>query len=152
MGNEHQDECIFCSALQQKDGLENLVIWRSKLAFVILNRYPYNNGHLMVVPNAHKPSLEFLDPETRSELMELTSQAIMLLRRVYNPQGFNMGVNIGAAAGAGIAEHVHMHLLPRWSGDTNFMSTVAETRVMPEDLTATYRRVRAAWLELFAPQ
>jgi len=105
----------------------------------------------MIVPNEHRSSLEQLSAETRMEIMELTSQSITLLRRVYKPQGFNVGINIGAAAGAGIAGHVHLHLLPRWSGDTNFMSTVAETRVMPEDLTATYRRLRAAWLELFAP-
>jgi ATP adenylyltransferase len=150
MGNEHQDGCIFCSVLQQEDGLENLIIWRGNRVYVILNRFPYNNGHLMVVPKVHQPSLELLDADTRSEMMELTSQSITLLRQVYSPQGFNVGVNIGAAAGAGIAEHVHLHLLPRWSGDTNFMTTVAETRVMPEDLAATYRRLRAAWMELYA--
>jgi ATP adenylyltransferase len=147
-GHERQSDCIFCSALLQEDGLENLIVWRGQLAYVILNRFPYNNGHLMIVPNQHQPSLEMLETAVQVEIMELTSQAIRTLREIYHPQGFNIGMNIGTAAGAGIAEHVHLHLLPRWTGDTNFMSTVAETRVLPEDLATTYRRVRAAWLEL----
>ena len=113
---------------------------------MILNRYPYTSGHLMAVPYEHLPSLDLLDAETRAEMMELTNKAIQVLRKIYTPQGFNIGINIGAAAGAGIAEHVHMHIVPRWGGDTNFMSSLANTRVLPESLEETYTRVRQEWL------
>lgn len=137
--------CIFCQALSKQDDLENLVLQRGALAFVILNRYPYTTGHLMVVPTAHKPSLEDLSPEARAEVIELVSHAVSVLRKVYQPDGVNIGVNIGSAAGAGVADHVHFHVLPRWVGDTNFMSTVGETRVLPENLSDTYQRLRSAW-------
>jgi len=140
--------CVFCSALEQPDSVENLIIARGELAFVILNRYPYTSGHLMVVPNAHQSSLEALRPAARSELMELTNLAIQVLQQVYHPEGFNLGMNIGSVAGAGIAEHVHMHVVPRWGGDTNFMSAVAGTRVLPESLEDTYLRLRAGWREI----
>lgn len=142
---KHEAGCVFCSAATQADNTENLIVARAQQAFVILNRFPYTSGHLMAVPFQHQPSLELLDPETRSELMELTSRAINVLRSVYRPQGFNIGVNIGEAAGAGITEHVHMHVVPRWDGDTNFMSTLSETRVLPESLEDTYQRVKEAW-------
>jgi len=137
--------CIFCDALAQEDNHGNLIVARGRFAFVILNRYPYTSGHIMVVPNAHQPSLELLDPNTRAELMELTSRSLKVLRSVYRPEGFNIGVNIGAAAGAGVEAHVHMHIVPRWVGDTNFMSTLASTRVLPEALEDTYHRLREAW-------
>lgn len=137
--------CVFCTALEQPDGPENLIIARGSLAFVILNRYPYTSGHLMVVPNAHQSSLDALDPASRAEIMELTNQTIQVLLNIYHPQGFNLGMNIGSVAGAGIAEHVHMHVVPRWGGDTNFMSAVADTRVLPETLEDTYQRVLAGW-------
>lgn len=137
--------CVFCLAAQMEDSPENLIVHRGEHSFVILNRYPYTSGHLMVVPYAHVNTLEALPPEARAEMMELVTQAMSVLRKIYNPQAFNVGANIGEAAGAGIAAHVHMHIVPRWSGDTNFMSTLAETRVLPEALEETFARVRAAW-------
>lgn len=127
------------------DGPVNLIVFRGAHAFVILNRFPYSNGHLMVVANAHLSSLDLLDAPTRTEMMELVNTSIMALRKVYHPQGFNIGANIGSAAGAGIADHVHIHVVPRWHGDTNFMSTLGETRVLPEELELTYQRLSEAW-------
>lgn len=146
--NNHDkvEGCVFCNALGQMDGPENLIIARGQLAFVILNRYPYTSGHVMVVPNSHQSSLETLDTAIRSEIMELTNRTMQVLQQIYHPQGFNLGMNIGSVAGAGIAEHVHMHIVPRWGGDTNFMSAVAGTRVLPESLEDTYLRVQAGWL------
>jgi ATP adenylyltransferase len=134
--------CIFCLAQEREDSAENLIAHRGERAYVILNRYPYTSGHLMVVPFGHKATLEELDPQTRAEMMELTTRCMTLLRKVYNPQAFNMGANIGEAAGAGVKEHVHIHIVPRWAGDTNFMSTLGETRVLPELLADTYQRVK----------
>lgn len=140
--HEKENGCVFCSVQAETDSLENLIAFRGKNAYVILNRYPYTSGHLMVVPFEHKPNLEELDPETRAEIMELTSRCMAVLREIYQPQGFNMGANIGKAAGAGIAGHVHIHIVPRWAGDTNFMSTLGETRVLPEALEDTYQKVK----------
>ncbi|MHB8778697.1 MAG: HIT family protein [Anaerolineales bacterium] len=140
--HEKENGCVFCSVQAEADSLENLIAFRGKNAYVILNRYPYTSGHLMVVPFEHKPNLEELDPETRAEIMELTSRCMAVLREIYQPQGFNMGANIGKAAGAGIAGHVHIHIVPRWTGDTNFMSTLGETRVLPEALEDTYHKVK----------
>jgi ATP adenylyltransferase len=137
--------CVFCKAQDQPDGLDNLILHRDQKAFVILNRYPYTSGHLMVVPFVHVSSLTELDADTRAEMMELTNQTMTLLAQEYSAQGFNIGVNIGEAAGAGITEHVHLHIVPRWTGDTNFMSTLGETRVLPETLEDTYQRLKAAW-------
>jgi ATP adenylyltransferase len=142
---DKSSDCVFCLAIQQQDGFENLVLHRASRSFVILNRYPYTTGHLMVVPNIHQPTLENLDPETRQEMMELVNLTMVVLRQVYHPDGFNIGANIGVAAGAGIASHVHLHVLPRWTGDTNFMSTIGGTRVLPEELSQTYQRVLSSW-------
>jgi ATP adenylyltransferase len=141
--NDNKEEgCIFCIAHEMQDSAQNLIAFRGERAYVILNRYPYTSGHLMVVPFEHKANLEELDPPTRAEMMELTTRCMTVLRHVYNPQAFNMGANIGEAAGAGVKEHVHIHIVPRWLGDTNFMSAVGETRVLPELLEDTYQRVR----------
>jgi ATP adenylyltransferase len=146
--NQHSADCVFCSALEQADGPANLIVARGGRAFVILNRYPYTSGHLMVVPNAHRAALEELDAHTRAEMMELSNQAILILQAVYHPQGFNLGMNIGEVSGAGIADHIHMHIVPRWGGDTNFMTSLANTRVLPESLPDTYQRVRQSWEEV----
>ena len=139
--------CIFCIKPAQAPGCDddNLIVRRGEHAFVILNRYPYNNGHLMVVPYLHAPSLEYLDAPILAELMSLVKQSLVVLRAVYNPHAFNMGMNIGEAAGAGITEHVHFHVVPRWAGDTNYMTVVGQTRVIPEDLPETCRRLSATW-------
>jgi ATP adenylyltransferase len=143
--HEKQEGCIFCKALERTDNEDNLILKRGELAFVILNLYPYTSGHIMVAPVAHQPSLEDLDPESRAEMMELVSQSILVLKKIYRPQAFNVGANIGEAAGAGEPGHVHLHIVPRWTGDTNFMSALGETRVLPEALEETYRRIRAGF-------
>lgn len=138
-----EEGCVFCNAQAMKeDSPANLIVERGKLAYIILNRYPYTSGHVMVVPFDHTATLEELDPATRAEMMELTARAMTVLRKIYNPEAFNLGANIGEAAGAGVKEHFHIHIVPRWKGDTNFMSTLAETRVLPEALEETWRRVR----------
>lgn len=137
--------CIFCDMAAEHRDAENLIVHRGPLAFVILNRYPYNNGHMMVVPYQHVSTLESLDAPALSELMLLAKQALAALRAMYQAQAFNLGVNIGTPAGAGIADHVHMHVVPRWAGDSNFMTTVAATRVIPEDLNETYQQALKHW-------
>jgi ATP adenylyltransferase len=145
--NSKEDGCIFCSAPEKADSAENLIAFRGEHSYVILNRYPYTSGHLMVVPFQHEAGLEGLDPQTRAEMMELTARCMTVLRRIYRPQAFNMGANIGEAAGAGVKEHVHIHIVPRWAGDTNFMTAIGETRVLPESLEQTYERVKNSFLE-----
>jgi len=143
----HKGECVFCDVYEQIEDQRNLIVFRGRKSFVVVNRYPYTSGHLLVVSNAHQPSLEDLDATARAEMMELATHALRVLRRVYQPEAFNVGANIGKAAGAGIAGHVHLHVVPRWSGDTSFISVLAETRVLPEEPAETYRRLRAAWDE-----
>lgn len=144
-GNNPKKGCFLCESQLAPDEPENLIVCSAKHSFAILNQYPYTSGHLMVVPNQHIGILDELDKQTRSELMELTSQATQVLTEVYHPQGFNIGINIGEAAGAGVVGHLHIHVVPRWYGDTNFMSVLGETRVLPEDLETTYRRIRETW-------
>ena len=124
---------------------ENLIVFRGEHNFVVLNRFPYTSGHLMVVPCRHVPDLAGLDNEAASELMALTRVSERHLRATYRPDGLNIGMNIGESAGAGIAGHIHMHVLPRWAGDANFMTTVGQTRVLPEDLNVTWRRLKEAF-------
>jgi ATP adenylyltransferase len=140
-----EDGCIFCNAQEKEDSAENLIAFRGERAYVILNRYPYTSGHLMVVPFAHQAHLEDLNPQTRAEMMELTTHCITVLRKVYHPEAFNIGANIGESAGAGVKSHVHIHIVPRWGGDTNFMTVVGDVRVLPESLERTYQRVRNAF-------
>lgn len=137
--------CVFCLAPQQVDSAENLIVHRGEHVYAILNRYPYTSGHLMVLPFAHVASIELLTADVRAELMEMVNHAITVLRKVYHAEGFNVGINMGVAAGAGIAEHAHIHIVPRWAGDTNFMTTTGETRVIPEDLKVTLQRICDNW-------
>jgi ATP adenylyltransferase len=127
--------CIFCNTADP--GRADLIVARGRLSFVILNLYPYNNGHLMVVPNRHVPSLASMEREELAELMQLARRSEMALTEAYTPQGINVGINLGRPAGAGVADHLHVHLVPRWTGDTNFMTVVANVRVVPEALDAT---------------
>lgn len=143
--SDNPDSCVFCTAPKQEDGIGNLIAHREKDCYIILNRYPYTSGHLMVVPFQHVSSIELLTPEVRFEMFEMVNQAILVLRAVYQPEGFNIGINMGVAGGAGIAEHAHIHIVPRWAGDTNFMSTVGETRVIPEDMAVSYKRIADNW-------
>ncbi len=143
-GPKTQSGCIFCSAVKQGDE-ESLIVYRGIGAFAILNRYPYTNGHLMIVPFDHRDSLEKLSQEVRAEMMELLNKSITILRKIYKPNGFNLGGNIGEAAGAGVADHVHLHILPRWSGDTNFMTAIGDTRVIPETVEETWKKLTSTW-------
>lgn len=133
--------CVFCSVLQQEDDERVYIVYRGQTAFVILNLYPYTTGHLLVVPYRHFPLLSDASPVETREIMVLAQHSQRVLGEVYNPQGFNMGLNLGRCAGAGIVDHLHMHVLPRWAGDTNFISVIGETRVIPEDLAITYRKL-----------
>jgi ATP adenylyltransferase len=137
--------CIFCSALKKADGIDNLIINRGVRIFVILNRYPYTSGHVMIVPNDHHATYADLDRETRSDLMEGINTATKVIGEVYCADGFNVGANLGSAAGAGVTGHVHFHVVPRWGGDANYMTTVGGTRVIPEALDETYQRLREKW-------
>ena len=136
--------CIFCAAIDPA-GSGDLVVHRGARAFVILNLYPYNNGHLMVVPNRHIATLSEATVEELTELMVLTRRAEAALTEAYQPHGLNVGINLGRAAGAGVLDHLHIHVVPRWSGDTNFMTAVGEVRVLPESLDVGYRKLKAAW-------
>jgi ATP adenylyltransferase len=139
-------QCIFCAmAAEPARDEENLVVFRGQANFVVLNRFPYTNGHLMIVPYHHSPDLAGLDPAAAAELIALTRDAERHIRALYKPDGLNIGMNIGEAAGAGIAGHIHMHVLPRWSGDSNFMTTIGETRILPEELPVTWQRLRKAF-------
>ncbi len=144
---EHSDYegCIFCLAAEAEDNEGNLIFYRGEHVFMILNRYPYTSGHVMCVPYAHKSRLQDLSRETRIEMMDLVSKAVEVLQSVYQPEGFNVGLNLGESAGAGMADHLHMHIVPRWGGDTNFMSAIGLTRVMPESLPDTFHRIKSAW-------
>lgn len=144
--------CIFCEKPCQECDQENCIIHRGEHCFIILNVFPYNSGHLMVIPYQHTSDLRDLPPQTQLELMQLASVAMTALKRVMSPDGFNLGMNLGHAAGAGIAEHLHLHVVPRWVGDTNFMTTVGNTRVLPEALDRTWNKVRAAFTAVLAEQ
>jgi ATP adenylyltransferase len=138
--------CIFCNALSgvrlEPDSTNDLVLVRGTTAYVILNLYPYNNGHLMVVPNRHIATLAAMTADEQAEVMRLTRRAEIALSEAYAPQGLNIGINLGRPAGAGIVDHLHVHLVPRWNGDTNFMTAIGNTRVLPEDLKATRDRLK----------
>jgi ATP adenylyltransferase len=138
--------CIFCAKPAANDDAANYIVLRAERNFVLLNLYPYTNGHLMIAPYEHVAKLTDADPKTLAEMMSLAVRCEAALRSLYNPDGINLGMNLGEAAGAGVAGHIHMHVLPRWSGDASFMSTIAETRVLPEELSVTYQRLKAELL------
>jgi len=145
MGSEepHNQGCIFCVAqAHPEDDEKNFVLHRASHSFVILNKYPYVSGHLMIAPYAHLSDFYSAPKETTNELMDLTKRCQAALLEVYRSDGFNLGMNLGRVAGAGVADHFHMHILPRWVGDTNFMTAIGETRVLPEDLAMTYQKLR----------
>jgi ATP adenylyltransferase len=137
----HGDACVFCSIASRGDDEAVFILHRARLNFVVLNIYPYTSGHLMIVPFEHTADFAGLSVETTSEMMELAKRAQVALEEIYRPHGFNLGMNLGQAAGAGVTDHLHLHVLPRWSGDVNFMTTVGDTRVLPEDLGATYEKL-----------
>jgi ATP adenylyltransferase len=137
--------CIFCEKPAEGEDEKNLVLHRGNRNYVVLNLYPYTSGHLMIAPYAHVATLEETGADTLSEMMILAQAAEIHLRRVYRAPGFNLGMNIGSCAGAGVAGHIHMHVLPRWPADVNFMTSIAETRVLPEDLGTTYSKLLRAF-------
>jgi ATP adenylyltransferase len=144
-GHKELEGCIFCLMAAADRDEENLIAFRGEHNFVVLNRFPYTNGHLMVVPYRHTPDLSGITDEAAAELMALIRASERHIRWVYHPDGMNIGMNIGESAGAGIAGHIHMHVLPRWSGDANFMTTVAQSRVLSEELGTTWQRLRDAF-------
>lgn len=133
--------CLFCEVLKAGNDEKVLIVHRDKHCFVILNAYPYTSGHVMVVPYQHTDQLQLLSAEAAREMMELTRRLEGILRELYHPEGLNLGMNLGKAAGAGVAGHIHMHVLPRWVADASFMTVIGETRVLPEDLATTYKRI-----------
>ncbi|MGB9856944.1 MAG: HIT family protein [Dictyoglomaceae bacterium] len=143
------NKCVFCESIKENDDEKNLILLRGEYSFIMLNLYPYNNGHLMVIPYSHKNNLTYLSKEEYSEMMFLAQLSIEALQKVMNPHGFNLGMNIGTSAGAGIADHVHLHVVPRWEGDSNFMLVVANTKVIPEDLPSTYKKLYPVLKELY---
>jgi ATP adenylyltransferase len=142
---DNEDECIFCAKPAADDDEANLIVHRGQRCFVILNLFPYTNGHLMVAPYEHVGALQDLDAETVAELMSLGQSAMRRLEQVYSPQGYNVGFNQGRIAGAGFENHIHMHVVPRWGGDTNFMPVLADTRVMPQTLQQSYEALRGGF-------
>ncbi|NLO43755.1 MAG: HIT domain-containing protein [Candidatus Cloacimonetes bacterium] len=139
---EKQSGCVFCHARDSANDEENLVLYRAEHSYIILNRYPYNNGHLLIVPNAHQMCINDLAPEAFSEMNALVRTLERVLKEVYHCDGINLGMNLGSAAGAGIEAHLHMHMVPRWRGDSNFMGVVAGERVIPEAFETTYKKLK----------
>lgn len=144
-GKHDKSACIFCNAAASSDDEQNLVVHRAKHNFVILNRYPYTSGHLMIAPYHHVSRLQALDEEVTCEMMQLARTAEAVIEQAYNPNGLNIGLNLGEAAGAGIEQHLHLHALPRWKGDANFMTSIGNTRIVPELLDETYRKLKAGF-------
>jgi ATP adenylyltransferase len=144
---EDGEECVFCHMPAADNDIENLIVWRGQYCYVVLNLFPYNTGHLMVVPYAHVGDLTELDGEAAYEMTSLAQKGIRALRLAFAPQGFNLGMNLGRIAGAGIADHLHLHIVPRWQGDTNFMPLIAGTKLIPELLEDTCQKIRQAFEE-----
>ena len=144
--NDDESDCVFCRlAASGEPSEDNLVVWRGALTFVAMNAYPYASGHVLVLPLRHVGSLAELTDAESAELWSATQRSVATIEAAYDPDGLNMGANLGRAAGAGLPSHVHLHVLPRWAGDTNFMTSVAETRVLPETLGLSWKRLTDAW-------
>ncbi|MFC1489959.1 HIT domain-containing protein [Candidatus Latescibacterota bacterium] len=138
------DGCIFCEKPQETEDEDNLIVHRGKKCFVMLNKFPYNNGHLLIIPYSHTSELSGLDSETMLEIMKTVDLVVEAIKSIMRPDGFNVGMNLGRSAGAGIAEHLHMHVVPRWNGDTNFMPVIGGTKVISESLEDSYKKIRKA--------
>lgn len=149
---EKQKGCIFCKKPLEGKDEENFILHQKKYAYVIMNKFPYNSGHLMVVPIRHCPGLEELNDKELKELFYLLKASTQILKKSLHPQGFNIGINIGKVGGAGVDEHIHFHIVPRWTGDTNFMPVFGETKIIPEYLGITYRILRPGFEDLRAPK
>lgn len=145
---EKEEGCIFCNRITRKNDAADLILARGEKVFVIMNRYPYNNGHLMVVPFRHVGDLTALDADEAAELMYWLQQSVRALEKALQPQGFNIGLNLGKVAGAGVDNHVHFHIVPRWESDTNFMPVISNMRVVPEALAETYEKLNSAFASL----
>lgn len=143
--SDKEQKCIFCELPKQDRDRENLILYRSSHSFVMMNRYPYNNGHIMVVPYLHVPALDGLGDEILLDFMKVTGHSIASIRKAFMPEGFNIGINIGKIAGAGMEDHMHLHMVPRWAGDTSFMTVFDEVRVIPEHVMNTYDKLFAAF-------
>jgi len=135
-------KCLFCKVIKEKKDSKNFIIERGKFSFVILNKFPYSNGHIMIVPYKHTSDLEELDLESLTEIMSFAQKYIKILKLKMKPDGFNLGFNIGKVAGAGIEDHIHLHIVPRWNGDTNFMPVLSNTKVIPESLESVYKKLK----------
>lgn len=146
-----EEGCVLCRAAAEPDSSTSLVVYRGRLCYALLNLYPYNNGHLMIAPYLHVGDLADLDAETATEMIALAQRSVRALRRAMSPHGFNIGMNLGRVAGAGIADHVHLHVVPRWQGDNNFMAVVSGTKMIPELLEETCARLRRAFQEEECP-
>ncbi|MCU0453422.1 MAG: HIT domain-containing protein [Bacteroidetes bacterium] len=141
---KHGDECLFCAVEASRKDARNLVIHRGKTCLIMMNLYPYNSGHIMVVPYRHTAEISDLSPKENAEVMALLARMTRAMTKVMNPHGFNLGANLGRPAGAGLDQHIHFHLVPRWNGDTNFMPTLADTKLISEDIDRTYAKLRKA--------
>jgi len=145
---EKPEGCIFCTKPKENKDRENYILRRAKTCFIMMNLFPYNNGHLMIAPYRHLPDLEGLEESELMELMMMVKESLQATDKAIHPEGFNVGMNIGKIAGAGVEDHVHIHVVPRWGADTNFMPVISETKVICEHLDATYEKLRAAWINL----
>ena len=144
---DRQEGCVFCRIGQDQKDEENYLVYRAGLNFIILNLFPYTSGHLMIVPYEHTSVFPLMNAETTDEMMALAKRAQLALEAEYHPDGFNIGMNLGRSAGAGVADHLHLHIVPRWAGDANFVSIIGETRVLPESLATTYEKLKAHFNE-----
>jgi len=151
-GDKEKSECVFCSAMKANEDKDRLVIYRGKLAFVIMNLYPYNSGHMMVVPKRHTAEFASLTPEELAECMKLLQDAQIALEELSHPHGFNIGMNLGKAGGAGIDDHLHWHIVPRWNGDTNFMPVLADIKMVSEDMERQWETLHTFFSKIPQPK